>query len=86
MRTGRSLIALSVFTALVACTEAPQEAVVAPEEQAVVPEQAAVPGYSVPRTSFGHPDLTGIWQTANTAVWMSRRTQPASAFPPGRAS
>jgi hypothetical protein len=25
--------------------------------------------YAVPRTSFGHPDLQGIWQAMNSAVW-----------------
>ena len=25
--------------------------------------------YTVSRTSYGHPDLQGIWQTVNTAVW-----------------
>ena len=25
--------------------------------------------YSAPRTSYGHPDLQGIWQAVNTAVW-----------------
>lgn len=25
--------------------------------------------YTVPRTSYGHPDLQGIWQVVNTAVW-----------------
>ena len=25
--------------------------------------------YTVPRTAYGHPDLQGIWQAVNTAVW-----------------
>ncbi len=25
--------------------------------------------YTLPRTSYGHPDLQGIWQAVNTAVW-----------------
>jgi len=25
--------------------------------------------YSAPRTSFGHPDLEGVWQVRNTANW-----------------
>lgn len=25
--------------------------------------------YTAPRTSYGHPDLQGIWQVVNTAVW-----------------
>ena len=25
--------------------------------------------YTAPRTSFGHPDLQGIWQVVNAAVW-----------------
>jgi len=39
---------------LVACTDQAQETSAA---------------YSVPRTAYGHPDLQGIWQTMNTAVW-----------------
>jgi hypothetical protein len=27
------------------------------------------PGYTAPRTAFGDPDLQGIWQAMNTAVW-----------------
>jgi len=76
MSARESLIALLGGAALVACSEAPQEATEVAEEAAVT--EAAVTeemgagedeDFSVPRTSFGHPDLTGIWQTANTAVW-----------------
>ena len=31
--------------------------------------QAAAPPYRAPRTPDGHPDLQGIWQAMNTAVW-----------------
>ena len=31
--------------------------------------QAQSGDYTAPRTSFGDPDLQGIWQTMNTAVW-----------------
>ena len=26
-------------------------------------------GYTPPPTSYGHPDLQGVWQVLNTAVW-----------------
>jgi len=32
------------------------------------PPQAST-DYAAPRTSYDHPDLQGIWQTMNTAVW-----------------
>ncbi len=32
-------------------------------------QESADQPYTVPRTSFGHPDLQGIWQVLNTAVW-----------------
>jgi len=31
--------------------------------------QGAPPAYEPPRTPDGHPDLQGIWQVVNTAVW-----------------
>ncbi len=31
--------------------------------------QPAADGYTAPRTIYGDPDLQGIWQTMNTAVW-----------------
>lgn len=31
--------------------------------------QGAPPAYEPPRTPDGHPDLQGIWQAVNTAVW-----------------
>ena len=31
--------------------------------------QTSADTYAVPRTSFGHPDLQGIWQAMNSAVW-----------------
>ena len=30
---------------------------------------APAPAYRAPRTPAGHPDLQGIWQAVNTAVW-----------------
>ncbi len=36
---------------------------------AVVPQMAAAQNYEVPRTPDGRPDLQGIWQAMNTAVW-----------------
>jgi len=31
--------------------------------------QQAAGGYRAPRTVYGQPDLQGLWQTMNTAVW-----------------
>ncbi len=31
--------------------------------------QQSADGYTPPRTIYGDPDLQGIWQTMNTAVW-----------------
>ena len=62
MRAAKLLLSVTSFAALAACTDAPQES-------AGVDQDAVDQAYSVPRTSFGHPDLAGIWQTVNTAVW-----------------
>ncbi len=62
MRAAKLFLSVTSFAALAACTDAPQES-------ADVDQDAADQAYSVPRTSFGHPDLAGIWQTVNTAVW-----------------
>lgn len=34
-----------------------------------VAQQTQAERYSAPRTAFGQPDLQGIWQALNTAVW-----------------
>ncbi len=62
MTAAKLFLSVASFAALAACTDAPQES-------ADVDQDAADQAYSVPRTSFGHPDLAGIWQTVNTAVW-----------------
>lgn len=62
MRAAKLFLSVASFAALAACTDAPQES-------ADVDQDAADLAYSAPRTSFDHPDLTGIWQTVNTAVW-----------------
>jgi hypothetical protein len=62
MRAAKLFLSVASFAALAACTDAPQES-------ADVDQDAADLTYSAPRTSFDHPDLTGIWQTVNTAVW-----------------
>jgi hypothetical protein len=35
----------------------------------VVEPQSREPSYAVPRTAYDHPDLQGVWQTMNAAVW-----------------
>ena len=62
MSAAKLFLSVTSFAVLAACTDAPQESV-------DVDQDAADPVYSVPRTSFDHPDLGGIWQTMNTAVW-----------------
>jgi hypothetical protein len=32
-------------------------------------QEIADKSYTVPRTSYDHPDLQGVWQVLNTAVW-----------------
>ena len=32
-------------------------------------QESADQAYTPPQTSYGHPDLQGIWQAVNTAVW-----------------
>jgi hypothetical protein len=34
-----------------------------------VEQQAQEERYAVPRTAYGQPDLQGVWQAMNTAVW-----------------
>jgi len=62
MRTVKLFLSITSFAVLAACIDAPPE-------RADVGQDAADQAYLVPRTSFGHPDLAGIWQTVNTAVW-----------------
>lgn len=35
----------------------------------VLPALGSAQEYSVPRNAFGQPDLSGVWQAVNTAVW-----------------
>jgi hypothetical protein len=62
MRAAKLFLSVTSLAVLTACTDAPRES-------AGVGQDAADQAYSAPRTSFGHPDLAGIWQTVNTAVW-----------------
>jgi hypothetical protein len=62
--------AISLAAMLVGCVQVSSESV-------VVTEVAANQPYTTPRTAFGHPDLTGVWQTVNSAVW-NVEAHPAS--------
>ncbi|HSG64172.1 MAG TPA: hypothetical protein VLD39_04200 [Gammaproteobacteria bacterium] len=54
MRASGGLLAAALASLLGACAQP-------------APEEAAA--YAAPRTSFGDPDLQGIWQAMNAAVW-----------------
>jgi hypothetical protein len=45
---------------------------------------AAPQAYRPPRTSFGQPDLQGIWQALNTAVWDVEDHSPRLGVPGGQ--
>ena len=77
MRAANLFLSIAFFAALAACTDAPQES-------ADVDQDATDPTYSVPRTSFGHPDLAGIWQTVNTAVWDVEAHSASLGVPAGQ--
>ena len=35
----------------------------------IIPPLSVAQEYAVPRNAFGQPDLSGVWQAVNTAVW-----------------
>ena len=41
-------------------------------------------GYTVPRNADGQPDLSGIWQAVNTAVWDIQDHSPSYGVPGGQ--
>ncbi len=77
MRATKLFLSVTSFAALAACTDAPPES-------ADVDQDAADQAYSVQRTSFGHPDLAGIWQTVNTAVWDVEAHSASLGVPAGQ--
>ena len=40
--------------------------------------------YRAPRTPDGHPDLQGVWQAVNTAVWNIQDHAPELGIPAGQ--
>jgi hypothetical protein len=77
MRVAKLFLSVTSFAALTACTDAPPEST-------DVNQGAADQTYSVPRTSSGHPDLAGIWQTVNTAVWDVEAHPASLGIPAGQ--
>jgi hypothetical protein len=59
-------------------------AVVAVVAFGCVPGFAQTPGYLVPRTADGRPDLQGIWQVMNTAAWDIQDHNATLGVPAGR--
>jgi hypothetical protein len=51
---------------------------------APAPAPAAVQAYQAPRTPDGHPDLQGVWQAVNTAVWDIQDHPAQSGVPAGQ--
>jgi hypothetical protein len=51
---------------------------------AVAAAQGTGAAYAPPRTAFGHPDLQGIWQVANTAAWDLQDHGASLGVPAGR--
>jgi hypothetical protein len=45
---------------------------------------ANMPPYTPPKTSFGHPDIQGIWQVLNTAAWDVQDHGAKLGVPAGR--
>jgi len=72
------VIALSVAASVMAATFALTS--VSGSGQA----QTSAPVYQVPRTSFGQPDLQGIWQAVNTANWNIQDHSAELGIPAGQ--
>ena len=51
---------------------------------AQAPAVGQVPATSIPRTSDGKPDLSGIWQTMNSAAWNVEDHSAALGVPAGQ--
>jgi hypothetical protein len=51
---------------------------------AQAPAAVQVPATSIPRTSDGKPDLSGIWQTMNSAAWNVEDHAAARGVPAGQ--
>ena len=61
--------ATMVVLALTACMEPAQDESLPGQAAEAGAEDTPATTYIPSRTPFGHPDLQGIWQVANTAVW-----------------
>ena len=75
-QTGRGTGLLIALTALAACQQAP-----APVEPV---SEAAPAGPVIPRLADGRPDLQGIWQAMNTAVWNLQDHSASLGVPAGQ--
>ena len=74
------LVALSSGMALVAAAFL----LVSPPGAAEAQAPAGAQAYRAPRTPDGHPDLQGIWQALNTAVWDIQDHTPRLGVPAGQ--
>ncbi|HEY5624290.1 MAG TPA: hypothetical protein VIV14_11065 [Gammaproteobacteria bacterium] len=85
MRVSKNFATVSALV-IVACTQPAEEAAEPSAPQASLPPQPeSEQTYSPPRTSFGHPNLQGIWQVANTAEWNIEDHAASLGVPAGQA-
>jgi hypothetical protein len=50
----------------------------------LAPVAASAQSYTVPRNAYGQPDLSGIWQAVNTAVWDIQDHNASYGIPAGQ--
>jgi hypothetical protein len=76
-----TLLTAALVAALAACQAPPP-----PEPQAPVEAPAPATGsaFDPPRTPDGRPDLQGIWQALNTAVWNIQDHSASKGVPAGQ--